>query len=52
MTKCKNCKFFQLNKDDKKGVGECRKYTPKSPNRFPQVKRDDWCGEYEVEVIT
>lgn len=54
--KCDTCKFYNPKGP---GAGECRRNAPRPDRtfdgaasmRWPQVSRDAWCGEYEVDDI-
>jgi hypothetical protein len=51
---CENCRFFGPCIEEWKWTdasfadkGRCRRYAPSASN-FPQeVRKSDWCGEYE-----
>ena len=59
--KCENCKYFHYEELKDEGFGdskilECRRYAPReicgtgtgySNQKFPNIKKDDWCGEFE-----
>ena len=56
---CDNCQFYV----EIRGKGECRRFPPQvcaNPHsevydshtfNFPQVKKDDWCGEFETGEV-
>lgn len=53
---CSNCKYVRLRDfDNNHKALECR-FTDPTPQGalavWPQVKADDWCGEWEAEVAT
>jgi len=58
---CENCRFFQS--DYKQTGGDCRRHAP-NPMSFadteeshtvdivwPQMSKDDWCGEFQPHPI-
>jgi hypothetical protein len=56
--KCENCQFWQppVNTSDTK-FGECHRrapfayHTPYHPTQFPEVRFDNWCGDWNGNLI-
>jgi hypothetical protein len=52
---CKNCKYFKpySAEDDR---GECRKHAPiisvHGLSRWPLVREEEWCGDFEKKELT
>jgi hypothetical protein len=45
---CDTCTYYRMRSHGEKQVGECRCRSP-GPGfmaQWPQVKPDDWCGEF------
>lgn len=52
---CSNCEYYRMRDygtaPDQKSVGECRVVDPGTQGQkgqWPQVKPDDWCGEWDL----
>ena len=43
--KCAHCRWFQ---ELKEGNGVCRKNAPDCKGNFPQVKANDYCGDFSI----
>jgi len=43
---CATCRFWDRGFVNKT-VGRCHRYPPTGENRWPEVRAEDWCGEYQ-----
>lgn len=44
---CAGCRWLERAETwDDEGLGFCHRYPPEPRERYPEVAKSDWCGEY------